>query len=68
MRKALPALLAEVRAIAEAGAKPLGLAALDERGAPRYARAVAEQVVSAGMPVAALTPMELARWVGQQIR
>jgi Mg-chelatase subunit ChlD len=64
----LPALLAEVRAIAEAGAKPLGLAALDERGAPRYARAVAEQVAAAGMPVAALTPRELARWVGRQIR
>jgi uncharacterized protein with von Willebrand factor type A (vWA) domain len=64
----LPALLGEVRAIAEAGAHPLGLAALDDRGAPRYARAVAEEVVAAGMPVAALTPMELARWVGEQIR
>jgi Mg-chelatase subunit ChlD len=64
----LPALLAEVRAIAESGAHPLGLAALDDRGAPRYARAVAEELVAAGMPVAALTPMELARWVGEHIR
>src|SRR5438105_10150918 len=64
----LPALLSEVRAIAESGAHPLGLAALDDRGAPRYARAIAEEVVAAGMPVAALTPLELARWVGEQIR
>jgi hypothetical protein len=64
----LPALLAEVRALAESGARPLGLAALDDRGAPRFSRAVAEEVVGAGMPVAALTPLELARWVGQQIR
>jgi hypothetical protein len=41
---------------------------LDDRGAPRYAKAVAEEVVAAGMPIAALTPMELARWVGERIR
>ena len=58
----------EVRAIAESGAHPLGLAALDDRGPPRYSQAVAEAVVAAGMPVAALTPLELARWVGEQIR
>jgi hypothetical protein len=28
---------------------------------------VAEQVVAAGMPVAALTPLELARWIGEKI-
>ncbi len=65
---ALPALLAEVRALAESGARPLGLAALDDRGAPRFARAVAEEVVDAGMPVAAVTPLELARWIGEQLR
>jgi len=64
----LPALLAEVRAIAESGARPLGLAALDERGAPRYTQAVAEQVAAAGMPVAALAPLQLAAWIGEQIR
>jgi hypothetical protein len=64
----LPVLLAEVRALAEVGAYPLGLAALDDRGAPRYSRAVAEEVVAAGMPVASLTPLELARWVGEHIR
>jgi uncharacterized protein with von Willebrand factor type A (vWA) domain len=61
-------LLAEVRALAESGARPLGLAALDDRGQARYCRPVAEQVVAAGMPVAALTPLELARWVGDKIR
>jgi Mg-chelatase subunit ChlD len=61
-------LLAEVRAVAESGARPLGLAALDDRGQPRYSRAVAEEVVAAGMPVAALSPLELARWIGERIR
>jgi Mg-chelatase subunit ChlD len=61
-------LLAEVRTVAESGARPLGLAALDDRGQPRYSRAVAEEVVAAGMPVAALSPLELARWIGEQIR
>ena len=62
------ALLAEVRAVAESGARPLGLAALDDTGQPRYPRAVAEEVAAAGMPVAALSPLELARWIGEQIR
>lgn len=64
----LGSLLAEVRALAESGAHPLGIAALDERGQPRYSKAVAEEVVAAGMPVAALTPLELARWIGERIR
>jgi Mg-chelatase subunit ChlD len=64
----LPVLLAEVRAIAESGARPLGLAALDDRGAPRYTRAIAEEVVAAGMPIAALTPLELAAWIAAQLR
>ena len=61
------ALLAEVRALAESGARPLGLAALDDAGKPRFCEATASAVVGAGMPVAALTPLELARWVGEQI-
>ena len=61
------ALLAEVRALAESGAHPLGLAALDDRGQPRYSKSVAEMVVDAGMPVAALTPLELARWIRDRI-
>lgn len=61
-------LLGEVRALVEAGVICLGLAALDDRGAPRYAVPIAEQVAAAGMPVAALTPLELARWIGEKIR
>lgn len=61
-------LLGEVRALVEAGVICLGLAALDDRGAPRYSVQIAEQVVNAGMPVAALTPLELARWIGEKIR
>jgi hypothetical protein len=65
---AVGALLAEVRALVEAGVHCLGLAALDDRGAPRYAVPIAELVAAAGMPIAALTPLELARWVGDKIR
>lgn len=61
-------LLSEVRGLVEAGVTCLGLAALDDRGAPRYAVPIAESVAAAGMPVAALTPLELARWVGDKIR
>ncbi|HSM91952.1 MAG TPA: DUF5682 family protein [Anaeromyxobacteraceae bacterium] len=64
----IDALAAEVRALCESGARPLGLAALDDAGKPRYDVAVAERLVAAGMPIAALTPLELARWVGEQLR
>lgn len=62
------ALIAQVRALVETGARCLGLAALDDHGQPRCAQATAERVAAAGMPVAALSPMQLARWVGEQIR
>jgi hypothetical protein len=65
---AVESLLAEVRGLVEAGITCLGLAALDDRGAPRYDVPVAELVANAGMPIAALTPLELARWVGDKIR
>lgn len=61
-------LVAEVRALCESGVKMLGLAALDEKARPNYNAAIAARLVDAGMPVAALTPLELARWVGEQIR
>ncbi len=65
---AIAGLLGEVRALVEAGVTCLGLAALDDAGAPRYAVPIAEQVAAAGMPVAALTPLELARFIGEKIR
>ncbi|MFU8804842.1 MAG: DUF5682 family protein, partial [Bradymonadaceae bacterium] len=60
-------LVQEARAIVESGAQALGIAALDDGGKPRFNKAIAEMVVSVGMPVAALSPLELARWVGEKI-
>jgi uncharacterized protein with von Willebrand factor type A (vWA) domain len=64
----VPHLLNEVRGLAAAGVKLLGLAALDEQAKPVYSTSIAEQVVAAGMPVAAMTPVELAGWVAEKIR
>ncbi|WOX24514.1 DUF5682 family protein [Streptomyces solicathayae] len=60
-------LLGEVRALVDAGCHVLGCASLDDAGRPRYSAGVAGQLVAAGMPVAALSPLELARWVGERI-
>ncbi|MDV9193483.1 DUF5682 family protein, partial [Streptomyces sp. SR27] len=64
----LSGLLGEVRALASSGAHLLGCAALDDAGTPRYSVPVARQLVAAGMPVAALSPLALARWVGDRLR
>ncbi|MFE0667381.1 DUF5682 family protein [Streptomyces sp. NPDC058875] len=61
-------LLGEVRALAASGAHLMGCAALDDTGHPRYSVPVARQLVAAGMPVAALSPLALARWVGDRLR
>lgn len=61
-------LLAEVRALAESGCTLLGCASVDDQGRPRYSVSTAGRVVAAGMPVAALSPLELARWVGEKVR
>lgn len=63
----LGGLLAEVRGLVEAGCHVLGCASLDDTGRPRYSTGVAGQLVAAGMPVAALSPLELARWVGEKV-
>ncbi|MFF4034216.1 DUF5682 family protein [Streptomyces sviceus] len=64
----LGGLLGEVRALAGSGAHLMGCAALDDTGTPRYSVPVAQQLVAAGMPVAALSPLALARWVGDRLR
>ncbi|WP_435972440.1 vWA domain-containing protein [Streptomyces sp. Qhu_M48] len=64
----LAGLLGEVRALASSGAHLLGCAALDDAGTPRYSVPVARRLVAAGMPVAALSPLALARWVGDRLR
>jgi len=61
-------LLAEVRKLADSGATLLGCASLDDNGTPRYSAPIAAAVAAAGMPVAALSPLELAAWVGEKIR
>jgi Family of unknown function (DUF5682)/VWA domain containing CoxE-like protein len=63
-----PEMLAEIRMLADSGAKLLGLAALDDGAKPRYHTGNAASAVSAGMPVAAVSPERLAQWVGDQIR
>ncbi|MFJ1706048.1 DUF5682 family protein [Kitasatospora sp. NPDC088346] len=64
----LGGLLSEVRSLAASGVHLMGCAALDDTGAPRYSVPVAQQLVAAGMPVAALSPLALARWVGDRLR
>ncbi|WP_329389118.1 DUF5682 family protein [Streptomyces sp. NBC_01716] len=64
----LGGLLGEVRSLAASGVHLMGCAALDDTGAPRYSVPVAQQLVAAGMPVAALSPLALARWVGDRLR
>ncbi|WP_329172803.1 DUF5682 family protein [Streptomyces sp. NBC_01477] len=64
----LGGLLGEVRAMAASGVHLMGCAALDDTGAPRYSVPVAQQLAAAGMPVAALSPLALARWVGDRLR
>ncbi|MGW7432191.1 DUF5682 family protein [Streptomyces sp. NPDC054861] len=64
----LAGLLGEVRALAASGAHLLGCAALDDSGTPRYSVPVTRRLAAAGMPVAALSPLALARWVGDRLR
>ena len=64
----LGGLLGEVRQLAASGVHLLGCAALDDAGTPRYSVPIAQQLVAAGMPVAALSPLALARWVGDRLR
>ena len=56
-------LIANVRRLHESGARMLGLAALDERARPAYDKGTAEQLASAGMEIAALTPLRFAEWL-----
>ena len=54
-----------VRSLAESGVHLIGCAALDDEGAAVYNVAIAEAVAAAGMRVASLSPLQLARWVGE---
>ncbi|MFF9489722.1 DUF5682 family protein [Streptomyces sp. NPDC014676] len=65
---AVDGLLTEVESLVSSGVHLLGCAALNGDGAPRYSVPVARRLVAAGMPVAALSPLSLARWVGERVR
>lgn len=56
-------LVREVRGLAEARVKLLGLAALDGEAHPFYDRGMAGRLANQGMEIAALTPQQLATWL-----
>ncbi|WP_146576895.1 DUF5682 family protein [Neorhodopirellula pilleata] len=61
-------MVAEVRAMVDSGIRCLGLASLDDSGVARYHQGYASMMAGAGMPVAAVSPEHLARWIGEQVR
>lgn len=58
------ALVAAVKRLREAGVKLLGLAALDPDANPYYDEQMAGRLAGEGMEIAALTPQQLAHWLG----
>lgn len=60
-------MIASCQRFREAGAKLLGLAALDENANPSYDRRMAEALAAQGMDVAALTPKHFAEWLAKTI-
>jgi Mg-chelatase subunit ChlD len=60
-------MIASCQRFGEAGAKLLGLAALDENANPSYDRRMAEALAAEGMDVAALTPKHFAEWLAKTI-
>ncbi|HHH27052.1 MAG TPA: VWA domain-containing protein, partial [Polyangiaceae bacterium] len=61
-------LLGAVRALRSSGVQLLGLASLDGKGGARYDVATAERLVAAGMPIAALSPDQVARWIKEKVQ
>ena len=62
------ALDAAVARLFEARVKLIGLAALDDAGAPFFDAAVAGRLAELGMKIGAMTPYELARWLADAIK
>lgn len=58
-------LVATCQRIHESGVKLIGLAALDSQANAFYDRQLAERLAAVGMEIAALTPLELARWLAE---
>ena len=61
-------LLEQVGAMHAAGVHLAGCAALDDAGVAAYNVGTARQLAAAGMRVAVLSPLDLARWVGEVVR
>ena len=61
----IPALLASVSRLREAGVTLLGLAALDEEGQGTYDPHVGGRLADRGMQIAALTPDRFAEWLAE---
>ncbi|WP_185711191.1 DUF5682 family protein [Arachnia propionica] len=61
-------MLGELEALRGAGVRMLGCAALNDSGTGAYNAGIAAQAASAGMRVAAVSPLDLARWVGSVVR
>lgn len=60
-------MIASCQRFREAGAKLLGLAALDENANPSYDQRIAEALAAQGMDIAALTPKHFAEWLAKTI-
>jgi Mg-chelatase subunit ChlD len=58
-------LVAAIRRLREAGVKLLGLAALDADANAYYDEKMAGRLAAEGMEIAALTPTQLAHWLGE---
>lgn len=58
-------MLGAVKRLREAGARVLGLAALDAKAQPVYDHELAARCVDVGAEVAALTPLRLAEWLAK---
>ncbi len=56
-------LVREVRRLAEARVRLIGLAALDGEAHPFYDRQMAERLAAVGMDIAAMTPQRFAQWL-----
>lgn len=61
-------LVRRVKALVEAGAKVLGLAALDAKAEPSYDREMAARLVREGAQIGVMTPGQLAGWLAEKVQ
>jgi hypothetical protein len=62
----LDALVTRIKDLLDAGVTVLGVVALGEQGAESHDRRVTRALASVGMPIGAMTPRQLAAWVGRR--